>query len=209
MTCRLPTLPGGSTSRPAIVRRAPVPDRAEVDVRAGGADRAAVGETLGRALLSGHLDLAEYKARLEQMFTVTTQRELAGLTGDLPRTVLDAPVDQARRGRLARLTVVVHHFGLIQRRVQHHELIATEAADQAAVPGALHQPGGHLDQELAWQTIRETGAIEADTDAEPVPFWRVIRTAVLINLLNPKLTIFSSRSCPSSCLREPRTAPGT
>ncbi|RBY81110.1 LysE family translocator [Blastococcus sp. TF02-09] len=43
---------------------------------------------------------------------------------------------------------------------------------------------------LAWQTIRETGAITTDTDARPVPSWRVIRTAVLINLLNPKLTIF-------------------
>lgn len=43
---------------------------------------------------------------------------------------------------------------------------------------------------LAWQTLRESGAVAADADARPVPFWRVIRTAVLINLLNPKLTIF-------------------
>ena len=43
---------------------------------------------------------------------------------------------------------------------------------------------------LAWQTVRESGAIESDADARAVSFWRVIRTAVLINLLNPKLTIF-------------------
>ncbi len=43
---------------------------------------------------------------------------------------------------------------------------------------------------LAWQTLRERSAIQVDDDAAPVSFWRVIRTAVLINLLNPKLTIF-------------------
>ncbi|MFF1571347.1 LysE family translocator [Leifsonia sp. NPDC058292] len=43
---------------------------------------------------------------------------------------------------------------------------------------------------LAWQTLRDKSAITVDEDVAPVSFWRVIRTAVLINLLNPKLTIF-------------------
>lgn len=45
---------------------------------------------------------------------------------------------------------------------------------------------------LAWQTLRDKGAVDIDTSANtgPVSFWRVVRTAVLINLLNPKLTIF-------------------
>lgn len=43
---------------------------------------------------------------------------------------------------------------------------------------------------LAWQTLRDTSAIQVDKDSAPARFWRVIRTAVLINLLNPKLTIF-------------------
>ena len=43
---------------------------------------------------------------------------------------------------------------------------------------------------LAWQTLRDRSAIEVDTQRTPVSFWRVIGTAVLINLLNPKLTIF-------------------
>ena len=43
---------------------------------------------------------------------------------------------------------------------------------------------------LAWQTLRDKSAIQIDEKPEPVSFWRVIRTAVLINLLNPKLTIF-------------------
>ncbi|THG33327.1 LysE family translocator [Naasia lichenicola] len=43
---------------------------------------------------------------------------------------------------------------------------------------------------LAWQTIRDRSAIQVDETATPVSAWRVIRTAVVINLLNPKLTIF-------------------
>ncbi len=43
---------------------------------------------------------------------------------------------------------------------------------------------------LAWQTVRDKSAIAVDEEAEPASAWRVIRTAVLINVLNPKLTIF-------------------
>lgn len=43
---------------------------------------------------------------------------------------------------------------------------------------------------LAWQTFRDKSTIQVEENAAPVSFWRVIRTAVLINLLNPKLTIF-------------------
>jgi threonine/homoserine/homoserine lactone efflux protein len=43
---------------------------------------------------------------------------------------------------------------------------------------------------LAWQTVRDRSPIETDATAAAVPFWSTIRTAVLINLLNPKLTIF-------------------
>lgn len=42
---------------------------------------------------------------------------------------------------------------------------------------------------LAWQTARDHSDLTSST-AEPEPSWKVIRTAVLINLLNPKLTIF-------------------
>jgi threonine/homoserine/homoserine lactone efflux protein len=43
---------------------------------------------------------------------------------------------------------------------------------------------------LAWQTLRDQSAIQVEDNRAPVSFWPVIRTAVLINLLNPKLTIF-------------------
>ncbi|MET4705849.1 LysE family translocator [Frigoribacterium sp. UYMn621] len=43
---------------------------------------------------------------------------------------------------------------------------------------------------LAWQMFRDKSVIKVDDDAAPASFWRVIRTAILINVLNPKLTIF-------------------
>jgi threonine/homoserine/homoserine lactone efflux protein len=48
---------------------------------------------------------------------------------------------------------------------------------------------------LAWQTFRDTSAIQVSENPTgentvAVSFWQVIYTAVLINLLNPKLTIF-------------------
>jgi len=42
---------------------------------------------------------------------------------------------------------------------------------------------------LAWTTLRDKGALGVDA-VEPSSAWRTIRQAVLLNLLNPKLTIF-------------------
>ena len=41
---------------------------------------------------------------------------------------------------------------------------------------------------LAWQTWRDPTPLEVEQQAAPQSVWQVIRTAVLINLLNPKLT---------------------
>lgn len=43
---------------------------------------------------------------------------------------------------------------------------------------------------LAWQAYRDKSLSDVATDATPVSAWRIVWTAVLINLLNPKLTIF-------------------
>ena len=51
---------------------------------------------------------------------------------------------------------------------------------------------------LAWQTLRDKSAIKVDEEVEPQSFLRVIRTAILINLLNPKLTIFFFAFLPQS-----------
>ena len=43
---------------------------------------------------------------------------------------------------------------------------------------------------MAWSTLREKGALAVDQDATPRSARTVIVSGVLINLLNPKLTIF-------------------
>lgn len=43
---------------------------------------------------------------------------------------------------------------------------------------------------LAWQVLRDKSAIGFEADAPRRSSWQMIRTAILINLLNPKLTIF-------------------
>jgi threonine/homoserine/homoserine lactone efflux protein len=43
---------------------------------------------------------------------------------------------------------------------------------------------------LAWITWRDRSALHAPAADAPLPAWRIVRRAVLINLLNPKLTVF-------------------
>jgi threonine/homoserine/homoserine lactone efflux protein len=43
---------------------------------------------------------------------------------------------------------------------------------------------------MAWTTWRDSGTLAVDAAAAPRSAWRVIRSAVMVNLLNPKLTIF-------------------
>ncbi|QIG97583.1 LysE family translocator [Bradyrhizobium sp. 6(2017)] len=43
---------------------------------------------------------------------------------------------------------------------------------------------------MAWQALRERGALAVDTGIKPRSSGRVIVTAILINILNPKLSIF-------------------
>jgi threonine/homoserine/homoserine lactone efflux protein len=43
---------------------------------------------------------------------------------------------------------------------------------------------------MAWSTLRQHGALEVDTRAAPRSGRQVVASGVLVNLLNPKLTIF-------------------
>jgi threonine/homoserine/homoserine lactone efflux protein len=49
---------------------------------------------------------------------------------------------------------------------------------------------------MAWATLRDKGTLTVDGDAEPRPASRVIASGVLINLLNPKLTLFFAAFLP-------------
>jgi len=43
---------------------------------------------------------------------------------------------------------------------------------------------------MAWSTLRETGALAVETDTAPRSARKVIASGILVNILNPKLTIF-------------------
>lgn len=43
---------------------------------------------------------------------------------------------------------------------------------------------------MAWATLRETGALSVDTDAAPKSVRQVLVSGILVNILNPKLSIF-------------------
>ncbi len=43
---------------------------------------------------------------------------------------------------------------------------------------------------MAWSTLREKGALSVDAEASPRPALQVITSGILINILNPKLSIF-------------------
>lgn len=43
---------------------------------------------------------------------------------------------------------------------------------------------------MAWQTLKEQGALKVETKADPRSFWRVMVDGIAINVLNPKLSIF-------------------
>src|SRR4030088_2717653 len=43
---------------------------------------------------------------------------------------------------------------------------------------------------MAWRTLREKGALTIEKDHGPRPAMKVIASGILVNLLNPKLTIF-------------------
>jgi threonine/homoserine/homoserine lactone efflux protein len=43
---------------------------------------------------------------------------------------------------------------------------------------------------MAWQTLRQQGAMRLDGDSRPRSTWRVMADGIALNLLNPKLSIF-------------------
>ncbi len=61
---------------------------------------------------------------------------------------------------------------------------------------------------MAWATWREKGALAVDEEAAPRPASKVILSGILVNILNPKLTIFFFAFLPQFVSAdEPRALP--
>ena len=63
----------------------------------------------------------------------------------------------------------------------HASAVAFEAVKYAGVAYLLY---------MAWATLNERGALKVEADAEPRSDCEVIVSAILVNVLNPKLSIF-------------------
>lgn len=59
---------------------------------------------------------------------------------------------------------------------------------------------------LAWQAIRAGGALAIEADPRPEHPWRIARRGALINILNPKLSIFFLALLPPFLSGDPATA---
>ncbi|MCL2554315.1 MAG: LysE family translocator [Actinomycetia bacterium] len=59
---------------------------------------------------------------------------------------------------------------------------------------------------MAWTTLRDKEALTVTEDTEPEPASRIVARAVLVNLLNPKLTVFFVAFLPQFV---PQGSPGT
>ncbi|MEO0665235.1 MAG: LysE family translocator, partial [Pseudomonadota bacterium] len=59
---------------------------------------------------------------------------------------------------------------------------------------------------LAWQALRAGGALSIEADPRPEHPWRIARRGALINILNPKLSIFFLALLPPFLSGEPATA---
>ena len=59
---------------------------------------------------------------------------------------------------------------------------------------------------LAWQSLRDGGALSVSDDRKSDAWWRIARRGVLINVLNPKLSIFFLALLPPFLSGNPETA---
>lgn len=63
----------------------------------------------------------------------------------------------------------------------HTSALAFEIVKYAGVAYLLY---------MAWQSLREHGALKVEEKADPRSAWQVVMDGILLNLLNPKLSIF-------------------
>jgi threonine/homoserine/homoserine lactone efflux protein len=59
---------------------------------------------------------------------------------------------------------------------------------------------------LAWQALKSDGALAINPEAKPQPMFKIARRGALVNILNPKLSIFFLAVLPPFLSGDPATA---
>ena len=96
----------------------------------------------------------------------------------------------ARGGRASVLAAFACTLGIVPHLLAAITGLAALLHTSAVAFSVLKWAGVAYLLWLAWSSLREHGALHVDADAAPRTARQVIVSGVLVNLLNPKLTIF-------------------
>jgi threonine/homoserine/homoserine lactone efflux protein len=96
----------------------------------------------------------------------------------------------ARGGRASVVAAVGCTLGIVPHMLAAITGLAALLHTSAVAFQALKYAGVAYLLYMAWSTLRETGALKVEQDAAPLSALRVIVSGILVNILNPKLTIF-------------------
>jgi threonine/homoserine/homoserine lactone efflux protein len=96
----------------------------------------------------------------------------------------------ARGGRASVVAAVGCTLGIVPHMLAAITGLAALLHTSALAFQALKYAGVAYLLYMAWSTIRETGALKVEEDSAPRSVTRVIVAGILVNILNPKLTIF-------------------
>jgi threonine/homoserine/homoserine lactone efflux protein len=96
----------------------------------------------------------------------------------------------ARGGRASVIAAVGCTLGIVPHMLAAITGLAALLHTSALAFQALKYAGVAYLLYMAWATIRETGALTVEGDTAPRSATSVIVSGILVNILNPKLTIF-------------------
>jgi threonine/homoserine/homoserine lactone efflux protein len=96
----------------------------------------------------------------------------------------------ARGGRASVLAAFACTLGIVPHLAAAMMGIAALLHTSALLYGIVKYAGVAYLLYMAWQTLRENGALKVETKPDRRSTWRILTDGVLINILNPKLSIF-------------------
>jgi threonine/homoserine/homoserine lactone efflux protein len=96
----------------------------------------------------------------------------------------------ARGGRASAVAALGCTLGIVPHMVAAITGLAALLHTSAVAFQTLKYVGVAYLLYMAWCTLREKGALTVEGDSDPLPAKKVVVSGILINILNPKLTLF-------------------